>query len=221
MMARPTRHVLFDMNGTLLDPAVMAEPLGGRDEDVDLVHGALEATVLAAMTETVIGVHHGFADLLSASVDRALFRDGRPELAGAVTDATARMEPFPEAPEAIELLRSAGFGVGVLTNSSAETARDLLSESGLELDPILSCDAVGAFKPAAAVYRYGCEQVGLPAARVTMVAAHWWDIAGAANAGLETGWVSRREQAWLEADPDLVPAARGADLLELARALVD
>ena len=213
-------HVLFDMNGTLLDPAVMAEPLGGREEDVELVHGALEATVLAAMTATVTGVHPEFADLLTASVERALRRDGRSQLAGLVTDAALRMEPFPEALEAIDQLRSAGFGVGVLTNSSAETARNLLSESGLELDPILSCDAVGAFKPAPAVYRYGCEQVGLPPKRVTMVAAHWWDIAGAARAGLETGWVSRRERAWLEADPELVPGARGADLLELADALV-
>ncbi len=69
--------------------------------------------------------------------------------------------------------------------------------------------------------RYGCEQVGLPAEQVTLVAAHWWDIAGAHRAGLETGWVSRSEHEWLEADPELLPGARGTDLLELARALVD
>ena len=208
------------MNGTLLDPAAMAEPLGGSEEDVELVHRALEATVLAAMTETLTGAHHGFADLLAASVDRALARDGRSELAGPVIDAAARMEPFPEALEAIDLLRTAGFGVGVLTNSSVATAHNLLAESGLELDPILGCDTVGAFKPAPAVYRYGCEQVGLPPKQVTMVAAHWWDIAGARRAGLETGWVSRQERAWLRADPELIPGVWGADLLELARALV-
>lgn len=103
------RHVLFDMNGTLLDPAAMAEPLGGREEDVELVNGALEATVLSAMTDTLTGVHHGFGDLLAASIGRALARVGRSQLASSVIDAAGDMKPFPEAAEALALRLRAGW----------------------------------------------------------------------------------------------------------------
>ena len=213
------RHILFDLNGTLLDPAAMAGPLGGSEADVELVHRALGGCVSAAMAETLSGgaAEFDFSDLLAASIGRELARDGRAGLSGAVVEAAARMQPFPEAAEAIGVLREAGYGVGVLTNSSAETARELLADSGLELDPILGTDTLGAFKPHPSVYAYGCEQLGLPPAQVTMVASHWWDLIGARRAGLRIGWVSRSERFWLEAEPG--PGAQGADLLELAHAL--
>jgi hypothetical protein len=48
------RQAYFDLNGTLFDPAAMAEPLGGEAAD-DLVDEILGEAVLMAMTETLSG----------------------------------------------------------------------------------------------------------------------------------------------------------------------
>jgi len=45
---------------------------------------------------------------------------------GEVALAARRMRPFPDGGKAVSTLRSAGFGVGVLTNSSTESAESLV-----------------------------------------------------------------------------------------------
>ena len=46
------------------------------------------------------------------------------------------------------------------------------------------------------------------------MAGHWWDVAGAAFAGLQTAWISRTDIAYPVAMPE--PHVRGADLAEVA-----
>ena len=57
-----------------------------------------------------------------------------------------------------------------------------------------------------------------PAEGAWFVAAHWWDIAGAAGAGLRTAWVSRDDRAYPGAVPQ--PELRAPDLLAAARAII-
>ena len=45
----PLRWVLFDLNGTLVDPAVLAQPLGDSAEDEALVQSAFDDAVMQAM----------------------------------------------------------------------------------------------------------------------------------------------------------------------------
>jgi len=65
----------------------------------------------------------------------------------------------------------------------------------------------GAWKPAAAAYRYALEQCGVDARDAMLVAIHPWDIDGAARAGLATAWINRSRglyPAYFTA-PDLSP----------------
>jgi 2-haloacid dehalogenase len=52
---------------------------------------------------------------------------------------------------------------------------------------------------------------------VALVAAHWWDVAGAKAAGLRTGWVARRDLVLPDGLPE--PDVGGRDLLEVAEGL--
>lgn len=63
-------HVLFDMNGTLLDPAAMAEPLGGSEADRELIGRALDLAITASMAVTVAAseTQPPFTDLLEAGL---------------------------------------------------------------------------------------------------------------------------------------------------------
>jgi 2-haloacid dehalogenase len=194
-------RVFFDLNGTLVDPGVLIEPR-------ELALSALDEANVLAMVEALAGRRPPFRDLLESALRRLLERSGRDpgEAAGAL-ERLASMPAFPEAAEALATLRDAGFLLGVLSQSSGDAASTVLRNAGLELDEVLSATP---FKPHPAAYA--------PADGGWFVAAHWWDVAGAARAGLRTAWISRDDVAYPVAAPE--PDVRAADLLEAARRII-
>ena len=119
----PLRLVLFDLNGTLLDPSVMAGPLGGGEEERALVAAALDDAVAGAMTLTLGGRYAAFADLVRGALARRLTVAGRdPGGADAALEAMATMPAFPEAEAALDRLAAAGLRLGVVTQSATDAA---------------------------------------------------------------------------------------------------
>jgi 2-haloacid dehalogenase len=186
------RQVYFDLNGTLFDPSAMAEPIGGEEAD-DLVEEILGEAVLLAMAETLSGSYRDFAELLRAAAFRRLALAGRQERVDDVMSAAKRMQPFPDAGEAVSTLRSAGFGVGVLTNSTTESAESLVARSGLDLERVVGTDQVRAFKPDRRVYERGAAAAGRSVEEVILITAHGWDAIGAKRAGMLAAWISAKE----------------------------
>ncbi|MBV8315779.1 MAG: HAD hydrolase-like protein, partial [Planctomycetaceae bacterium] len=52
----------------------------------------------------------------------------------------------------------------------------------------------GLYKPHAHVYRWAARRVGVDVSECLLVAAHGWDVAGAAWAGMRTAFVARPGQ---------------------------
>lgn len=129
------------------------------------------------------------------------------------------MPAYPDCSPALEQLRSAGIPIGVLTNSARESAETALGAAGLLdlFDVVAGSDEVEAFKPDPRVYRLGLERTGSAPHEVCMVASHWWDLMGAARAGMRTAWVERDGRALSQAGPP--PDLRAATLDELALVL--
>lgn len=203
------RCVLFDLNGTLLDPGGIGEPLGlSRTHSLE----ALDEAVLLAMAETLSGGYRPLPEFVRA----ALARRGGPDGIDAAMERVAQMPAYPDAREAIELLGRAGMDVGVLTNSATEAGEAALEAAGLRngLSLVVGTDQVQAFKPDRRVYRLGCERAGCEPAAVCMVAAHGWDLMGAGRAGMRTAWVARKEGRLADVVPE--PDLRGATLLDAA-----
>jgi 2-haloacid dehalogenase len=202
--------VFFDLNGTLLDIDVLAEPLQTQP---GLVRAALEDAVAQAMVLTLCGRHEPFRDLLGAALERRAGGAGRVE---AALERLASMPPFPEAAEALDLLASAGFELGVLTQSATAAAETALERAGLRgrLAHVIGCDQVGAFKPDPRPYRLAVERAGAEPDDVWLVAAHWWDVAGAKHAGLRTAYVGRQEPLLFASVPE--PDVRALELDEAA-----
>jgi 2-haloacid dehalogenase len=208
-MGRTVTWVLFDLNGTLVDPSALPEPL---------LPAAFDDAIALAMVTTMTGGRAAFRDLIGSALRRRLALAGRDEAAAEpVLERLATMPPFPEARAALERLSAGGARVGVLTQSSAEAAERVLRAAGLRdaLEVVISADDAGAFKPDPRVYRLALDRVGGPA---WLVAAHWWDVAGAARAGLRTAWVWRDDRVYPDAAPP--PDVRGADLLEAAAGIL-
>lgn len=215
-MARPD-WVLFDLNGTLLDPATMAPALGGGAEGERRAHEALRETVRQSMVDTLTGVFRPFSGYLEAALRREvrLGTGGEEGLARALELGT-RMTPFPEAGAALECLGHAGLQVGVLTNSATAGAEAALHAAGLRdrLAVVLGCDRYSAYKPDARVYRGAMAELGIDPMSACLVSAHWWDALGARRAGLQAGWVSRSESVLLDTGDE--PQFIGPDLLAVA-----
>jgi 2-haloacid dehalogenase len=222
MSSSPLSWVLFDLNGTLLDPSGIAEPLGNADEDRRLVAQAFYEALLLTMADTLSGgTYRPLSEYLRAALERALRGAGRStEVLDAAMERAAAMEPFPEARAALSLLAAEGLHVGVLTNSTTAAAERALTAGGLRelLELVIGSDEVQTFKPHPRVYEHAVHRVGSKPAESVLVAAHGWDVMGAMRAGLRGAWVARDERWLVPVVPD--PDVRGEDLEDVARKIV-
>jgi 2-haloacid dehalogenase len=214
---------LFDLNGTLLDTSAIAEPLGGGPGERRLVAAAFQEALLLTMADTLSRAGwRPLPEYLRAALGRALLADGRElDALGAAMERAATMDPFPDAREALIVLRDAGLHTGILTNSTTETAEAALESAGLRdlLEIVIGNDAVQSFKPDPRVYEHGVAELGVAPGEICLVAAHAWDVVGAMRAGLRGAWVARGEPWPAALDPE--PDARGEELTDVARALAD
>ena len=216
----PLRWVLFDLNGTLVDPSVMAQPLGDTAAAEEIVSAAVNDAIQLAMVITLTEGEAVFKDLVRAGLRRRLrLAGGDPAAADDALGLMGSMPAFIDAPSALEHLRGIGLRLGVLTQSSAEAADGVLRFAGLRdrIETVISAPESGAFKPDPRPYRMALERIGSPAEEVALVAAHWWDVAGAKAAGMRTGWVARRDLVLPEGPPE--PDVAGRDLMEVAEGL--
>jgi 2-haloacid dehalogenase len=218
----PLAWVIFDLNGTLVDPSVLAQPLGDSAAAEEVVAASFDDAVAQSMAATLLGEHPPFPTLLEAALRRRVaLAGGDPEAVTAAIALLGSMPAFLEAPAALERLRGEGLRLGVLTQSTTEAADQVLRFAGLRdrIELVLGADEIGAYKPDPRAYRALLDRTSATAGEVCLVAAHWWDVTGARRAGLRTGWVARRERLLLDTVPE--PDVRGSDLAEVAARLLE
>jgi 2-haloacid dehalogenase len=121
---------------------------------------------------------------------------------------------------ALRRLRDAGLRLASLTNSTEQVARAQLEHAGLldAFELVLSADTVRRLKPAPEPYLMAAERLGVAVGDVRLIAAHAWDVAGAARAGCATAFVARPGKVLdpLVERPEII----GANLAEVADAIL-
>lgn len=154
----------------------------------------LGLAIQTAMVDTVLGRYRPFTEHLESALAAEAAERGL-EAGGveAAMEIAGGLPPFPDTEPALQALADAGWSLAVLTNSGAEAGRSTLEAAGLasRFDRILGVDAVEAFKPSPATYRYALEELRVRPPDVVFVAAHAWDVTGAADAGMRTALVLR------------------------------
>ena len=217
----PLQWVLFNLTGTLVDPTVLAQPLGDSGADEELVLAAIDDAIAMAMADTLTGALTPLEELMHAAMRRRLrLAGGDPERAAAAIALMATMPAYLEVPGALESLRARGLRLGVLAQNPGAAADSVLRFAGLRdrFELVLGAQDCGAYKPDPRPYRMALEQTGAPADEVAFISTFWWDVAGANRAGLPTGWVARRERSLLDSVPP--PDYVGRDLADVADAIV-
>jgi 2-haloacid dehalogenase len=216
------RAIVFDVNETLLDLGALREPFARAFGDAaplgEWFARLLHASLVAALTDT----YEDFGTLGRRALDALAVRRGvelSDEDEEGILGTMRRLPPHPEVPDALARLRSAGFAVAALTNSSGPVARQQLEHAGLIglFDHVLSVDEVRRFKPAPEPYRMAAERLGVTPAEMRMVAAHDWDVWGAIRAGCAAAYVARSAAPFLLGEP---PEIVGPDLAQVVDAIV-
>jgi 2-haloacid dehalogenase len=214
--------VAFDMIETVFSLEIMRErfvPLG-------LPESALEAWFAAGLRDAfALAITDQFApfrSVLKGSLATLLARHQLPfdsQQAGFVLDGMKSLKPHPDAVQAFELLRDAGFRILALSNSAKSATEALLQGGGLAsyVERVLSVEEVRFSKPRREVYLYAAKAAGVAPGQLALIATHAWDIHGAKAAGLFTGFVARGQP---YPEVMLKPDVRGEELTNVAQALV-
>ncbi len=217
MQPRPN-VIAFDVNETLSDMA----PMASRFTDVGAP--ALFATVWFTsllrdgFALAASGGKEPFARLARGALEAVLAGASlnRPaaEAADHVLAGFSDLSVHPDVPSGVRMLRAGGLRLVTLSNGSADVAGRLLDKAGLrgEFEHLLSVEDAGAWKPAPAAYAYAARVCSVPVDRMLLVAVHPWDIHGARQADMRTGWITRRPAPYPDyfAAPDLQASSLGA-----------
>jgi 2-haloacid dehalogenase len=215
--------LVFDVNETLLDLSPLAaefDEILGEGPVVGewfarLLHGTLVANSLDAYRPfNNIAVE---ALKVVATRRRVDLDDG---VAQNVVARLTHLRAHPEVFSAMERLFDAGYRIAALTNGSTKDANEQIENAGLHIffQRIISVEEVRAFKPDPRPYRHTAEVMDVAMSGMVMVAAHDWDVAGAAAAGCRTVFVNRPGSLW--SLPGKPPGLVAPNLSALAEILV-
>ncbi len=196
---------VFDAYGTLFDVAAAARQAAsepGQDRLAaiwpelaeDWRRKQLEYSWLRAVTGDYVPFWQVTCDGLDWAMDRAGLDD--PELRERLLALYWELAAYRDVPGTLARLKAAGKACAILSNGSRDMLEGAVDSAGigLYLDAVLSVDAVGVFKPAAAVYdlvgaRFGCAREA-----VLFVSSNGWDAGCAASYGFRSVWVNRSGQ---------------------------
>ena len=217
------RVQVFDVNETLLDLAAMDPHFQRIFGDAGVRLAWFTQMIQSALVATVTGAYHQFGAHAMAALEMTADQAGV-TLADDDTQSVAaqlrQLPAYPEVPGALRRLGAAGLRLAALTNSTEEVAQAQLAHAGLLdlFELVLSADTVGRLKPAPEPYRMAAERLGVAVGEVCLIAAHAWDVAGAARAGCVTAFVARPGKVLdpLVDRPEIV----GADLAEVVDAIL-
>lgn len=194
--------IVFDVNETLSDMSPMGDRFADLGAPRELATLWFASLLRDGFALTAAGAHERFA-VLAEHVLRA-------QLAGVALDrdvdaavdhmlsGMSALQVHPDVTDGLRRLRQGGSRLVTLSNGAASVADSLLTRAGVrgELEQLLSVEEAPAWKPAQASYWWAAQRCGVSPGDAMLVAAHPWDIDGAARAGMRTAWLDRRGSAY-------------------------
>ncbi|MFB6163777.1 MAG: HAD family hydrolase, partial [Haloarculaceae archaeon] len=90
----------------------------------------------------------------------------------------------------------------VVSNGDPEMLAAMVEHAEIDdlLSGTVSADEVETFKPAAELYEHAADRIGTPIDELAHVTAGWFDVQGAAHAGMQGVWLDRKGDPWVPFD---------------------
>jgi 2-haloacid dehalogenase len=162
-----------------------------------------------------------YADFWQTTEDALVFSgemlklDLTPEKRKQLMDAYLELKAWPDAPLALESLKSMGIRLAFLSNATPKILDAAIKNSRLEgiFEHVLSTDQIKTYKPDPRAYQMAIDAFRLKREEILFVPFAGWDAAGAKSFGYTTFWVNRLN---LPAEKlGVVPDAAGQNLTDL------
>jgi 2-haloacid dehalogenase len=213
--------IFFDVNETLLDLSNVAKSvtvaLKGRD---DLVTSWFTTMLHYSLVSNAINDYHHFGEIgvaalqLVAKQNNIALTESEAKLA--IQTPFRDLQPHLDVVMGLKKIKDSGIKLITLTNSSDAGIASQLKNAKLTeyFEGSLTVQHLQVFKPDLRVYKWALEQMNVDAGDAMLIAAHTWDIAGAAKVGMQTGFIARPGKYEFElvdkadyAAPDLIQLA--------------
>ncbi len=202
---------VFDAYGTLFDfnaaAARFEGDLDGKAARLSEIWRMkqLQYTWLRSLMDDYTDFWTVTGEALDFALDAADIRDEA--IRDKLLNAYLTLDAYPEVPETLQTLKSAGIRTAILSNGSPEMLDAAVKGAGLEalLDATLSVEDVGIYKPHSSVYQLAVDRLGVAAERISFQSSNSWDAVGAAYFGFRVAWCNRFDQGdeHLPAKPDV------------------
>lgn len=215
--------IVFDVNETLLDVQALAPRFDVLFGDHTLLSPWFGQMLRNSLVATTTAVYRPFDEQGTDALVTVAARSGIDitwSEAATVVAGMGELPPHPDVVPGLDVLRTAGFELVTLTNSSPEMVATQIEYAGLMpyFSALFSVEATGRFKPHPAPYLAVADTAGVAPHQMWMVAAHDWDVIGAMRIGMRGAFVARPRQQYSSlGDP---PDVTGPDLVAVAQSLV-
>ena len=205
------RAFIFDAYGTLFDVhAAIGRHRAAAGPDADRFSEIWRAKQLEyTWTLTLAGRYTDFWTLTERALDFAFTRFPSVDkaLKPRLLDAYMTLDAFADARAVLAELKRRGEATGILSNGSPAMLAAAVEGAKLDLDAVLSVDAIRIYKPRPEVYGLVTERFKLAPRDIVFVSSNRWDVMGAQAFGFRTAWVNRaRMPEEYEPAPDAVLA---------------
>jgi 2-haloacid dehalogenase len=223
MMIKNKPILVFDVNETLLDMGPLKKAINAllnEEQGFRIWFGML---LHYSTVSNAIGHYYNFTEIATATLDMAatsLDKEVTEDQIKETLSIITTLQTYPDVIKGLHILKENGFRLITLTNSPKSALEKQLANSDLTdyFEQALSIDAIQKYKPAKETYLWAAVKLDVSPEDMMLIAAHAWDIGGASNAGLTTGFIAREGQSLypLSNKPDFV----ATDILAMAEQLI-
>jgi 2-haloacid dehalogenase len=199
-MAEPLdgiRACVFDAYGTLFDfgsaAASCRDVLGDKTDRLTALWR--DKQLQYAWLRSLQGLHADFWHVTRDALDFALetLELQRPGLRDRLMNLYLTLDTFPEVPEVLRRLKAIGMPAAILSNGSPAMLAPVVATAGIAdlLDPILSVEEAGIYKPHPMVYQLAVNRLGVGPRSILFLSSNGWDAYAASAFGMRVAWCNR------------------------------
>jgi len=189
------RAFVFDAYGTLFDVhAAIARHRAAAGADADRFSEIWRTKQLEyTWTLTLAGRYVDFWTLTEHALDFAFARFPSVDraLKPRLLDAYLELDAFPDARAVLHDLKGRGEATAILSNGTPKMLAAAVAAAKIELDAVLSVDAIRIYKPRPEVYALVTDHFRLAPQDIVFVSSNRWDAMGATSFGFRTAWINR------------------------------